>query len=200
MHASGSFGVDDLPASYDFPLAADGPATRLFVARGARKFSDALRLIAQLPYGRNERRDDPSSALREGRGTCSTKHALLKILADEHHAQDVRLMLGIYRMKESNTPGVGAVLEAARLEYLPEAHSYLRIGGSVVDCTTAKSSRALFLADLLEEEEIAATQLGEWKAARHRLFLDRWRKENYPGSLEELWRVREQCIAALSAR
>lgn len=200
MRGSGSFGWNDLPAHFDFPLASDGPATHLFREAGARTFTDALCIIAHLPYGRNTTRDNPLVALQEGRGTCSTKHALLKLLADEHARPDVRLMLGIYRMNDSNTPGVGAVLSTAGLDYLPEAHTYLRIGGVVLDCTTAGSGRAAFLADLMEEQEIPSPQIGAWKVAHHRAFLDRWRAGNFLGALDELWRIRERCIAALSAQ
>lgn len=200
MRGSDSFGWNDLPARFDFLLTAEGPATQLFLAAGAQTFTDALSIIAHLPYGRNATRDNLFAALQEGRGTCSTKHALLRLLADEHNRGDVRLMLGIYRMKESNTPGVGAVLDTAGLDYLPEAHTYLRIGDAVVDCTTSRIGRAAFLTDLLEEEEIAAVQVGAWKVERHRSFLDSWRAENFGGTLDELWAIREQCITALSLR
>jgi len=48
--------------------------------------------------------------LNERRGPCSTKHALLKALADEQ-GLPIRLMLGIYEMNARNTPGIGRVLE-----------------------------------------------------------------------------------------
>ena len=38
-------------------------------------------------------------------------------------------MLGIYEMSDRNTPGVGRVLTAHGLSYIPEAHCYLRCQG-----------------------------------------------------------------------
>ena len=38
---------------------------------------------------------------------------------------EVKLMLGLYAMTEGNTPGVGAVLGAAGIAAIPEAHCYL---------------------------------------------------------------------------
>ena len=54
--------------------------------------------VCELPYGRNSNPDDPLTVLTEQRGTCSTKHALLRRLAIEQRI-DLVLMLGIYEMK-----------------------------------------------------------------------------------------------------
>jgi len=62
----------------------------------------------------------------EGRGTCTTKHALLAELATEQRLP-VALVLGIYLMNERNTPSVGSVLarhgltEISRSALLPNA-------------------------------------------------------------------------------
>src|SRR5580698_10132355 len=65
--------------------------------------------VCELPYGRNSNPYDPLTVLTEQRGTCSTKHALLRRLAIEQRI-DVALVLGIYEMAEQNTPGVGDIL------------------------------------------------------------------------------------------
>jgi hypothetical protein len=49
----------------------------------------------------------------EGRGTCSTKHALLAELATEQRLP-VALVLGIYLMNERNTPSGGQRTRASR--------------------------------------------------------------------------------------
>ncbi|MEO8071760.1 MAG: hypothetical protein ABI686_00790 [Acidobacteriota bacterium] len=56
-----------------------------------------------MPYGRNSNRADFNLVLKENRGMCATKHALLAALAAEHN-QPVFLTLGIYEMNEGNTP------------------------------------------------------------------------------------------------
>jgi hypothetical protein len=70
----------------------------------------AGRRVCELPYGRNGNPDDPLAVLTDQRGTCSTKHVLLRRLAIEQGI-DLVLVLGIYEMNEHNTPGVGTVLK-----------------------------------------------------------------------------------------
>ena len=51
------------------------------------------------------------------------------------------------------------------------------------------------------EWSIAPHQIGAQKVALHRAFLDEWRAHARPDaspSLDELWSIRESCIAALA--
>jgi hypothetical protein len=57
--------------------------------------------IQALPYGRNMHPIDLLIVLTEKRGTCSTKHALLRRLAIEQN-WDFALVLEIYEMTEQN--------------------------------------------------------------------------------------------------
>src|SRR5215813_2060548 len=114
-----------LPAN---PLKPAGQSTADFVVRGITDFRSAGRYLHQLPYGRNSNRADFRLVLPEGRGTCSTKHALLAELACEQNLPIV-LTLGIYEMHEWNTPGTGKVLDQYGLSFIPEAHCYLTYGG-----------------------------------------------------------------------
>jgi hypothetical protein len=91
------------------PLASDGPVIRLFRGAGVQDFAAAAHHIWKLPYGRIADRNQLGLVLSEGRGTCTTKHALLAELAREQRI-DVQLILCIYEMSERNTPGVGQVL------------------------------------------------------------------------------------------
>src|SRR5690242_11985172 len=100
-------GWDTLP---DQKFIVSGEITAQFVALGIANFRSAARFVHQLRYGRNADRADFRLVLSERRGTCSTKHALLAKLAIEQQLE-VDLTLGIYEMSESNTPGVGAVLD-----------------------------------------------------------------------------------------
>lgn len=49
--------------------------------------------VQKIPYGRNSIRDDFSLVVTENRGTCSSKHALLKSLALEFNQENVELVL-----------------------------------------------------------------------------------------------------------
>ena len=109
-------------------------------------------------------------------------------------------MLAIYEMSEPNTPGVGRVLEAHGLEHVPEAHCFLRLDGSRIDITGVPPGAAP-IERFLWEEPIAVEQIGAYKIARHRRFLGEWiaRTEAARGlSLDEVWQIREACIAALA--
>ena len=123
--------IEGLPS---FALDAERPLGRRFAAMGISDYVEAARHVRSLPYGRNADRSDWRLVLEEGRGTCSTKHALLAELAREN-GLPVSLMLGVYEMDGANTPGVGAVLEHHGLPFVPEAHCYLAHDGRRVDLT-----------------------------------------------------------------
>jgi hypothetical protein len=183
----------------NFPILP-GPVSGLFLERGFTDFSQAAEFIRSLPYKRNSSKEDSSIVLRENCGTCSTKHAVLALLASEHNIPGVQLMMGIYKMNSVNTPRIGKVLENAGLAYIPEAHNYLRVNGEVLDCTVPGQGFS-FIDDLLEEKEILPSQVGDHKVHYHQEFLRRWLVENPSIKLTfaELWKLREQCIQNLSA-
>jgi len=116
------------------PLKEPGEITSAFARAGVYDYRAAARHVSHLAYGRNNDASDAMVVLSEQRGTCSTKHALLRRLAFEQQLP-VKLMLGIFEMSGKNTPGVGSVLKKNGLESLPEAHCYLRAGGRRIDAT-----------------------------------------------------------------
>jgi hypothetical protein len=179
-------------------LRPAGDVSAAFVQAGVLDYRAAARHVSRLPYGRNLFPASPLAVVREGRGTCSTKHALLRRVAIEQELE-VALVVGIYEMNAENTPGVGSVLERYGLTSLPEAHCYLRYRGKRVDVThESGTGRELVF---LSEQDIAPEQIGEYKVALHRQFLQRWMIERDVAGgrdLNELWRIREECIAALS--
>ena len=185
-------GVGGLPG---FVLDAGRPLGRKFAALGLGGYREAARYVRSLPYGRNSDRADWRLVLAEGRGTCSTKHALLAELAREN-GRRVSLVLGVYEMDESNTPGVRAVLEKHDLPSVPEAHCYLAHRGTRVD-VTREAGAAEPIAGLLHAEEIEPDQIGAYKVEVHRGFVGRWAEERGLDP-ERVWRVREECIAALA--
>jgi hypothetical protein len=172
-----------------------------FLAAGKQTFRSAGQYTQALPYGRNSHPGDPLIVLTEKRGTCSTKHALLRRLAIEQ-SLDNALVLGIYEMSEQNTPGVGAVLAKYGLAILPEAHCYLRMPGKGIDVTRA-TYRGLVepIANFLHEEDIDPTQITNYKTEIHKQYLSRWITDNggLDGrSIADILKIREECIASLS--
>ena len=188
------------PALPDIVLQPVGRISAELLARGITDFRAAGRYLHQLSYGRNSRRSDFLLVLPEGRGTCSTKHALLAALAREQNLPIV-LTLGIYKMHERNTPGVGIVLDKYGLSAIPEAHCYLTYRGVRIDITRSGVEPTEPISRLLYEEAIAPEQIGDYKVQLHQRFLRGWIAEKSTTaslSFAEIWRIREKCIAALA--
>jgi hypothetical protein len=183
-------------------LRRDGPITARFLHIGKQDLRSAGQYIQCLPYARNTRPDNPLIVLQEERGTCSTKHACIRRLAIEQDL-DIALLVGIYQMTEQNTPGVGEVLGKYGLAFLPEAHCYLLVEGKRIDLTRAIARRAANpILVFLHEEEIEPAQITSYKIALHKQFLSQWVTDSSRAgrwSLEEIWKIREECIASLSS-
>ena len=183
------------------PLKPAGEVSAAFILAGSLDYRAAARFVCGLPYGRNTAISDPLIVMREYRGTCSTKHALLRRLAVEQ-GLDVALVLGIYEMQERNTPGVGPILKKYGLADLPEAHCYLLYRSNRIDVTREIAASQEVISRFDYEQDIDAEQIGDYKRTLHRQFLQRWITETAAAGgrdLDEIWRIREECIAALSA-
>jgi len=183
---------------YNFSILSGNPISDRFLQSGVNDFSSALIYIQDLPYRRNENKDNATVVFDEQCGTCSTKHAVLKRLVDEN-GKEARLMMGIFKMNGTNTKAVSTVLEKYKLDYIPEAHVYLRMESKVIDATKQGFANTLFLNDLLYEEEISPSQIGNYKINKHRDFMIDWLDKNpqIPYDIQRLWIIREECIAAL---
>ncbi len=174
-------------------LDQDSELANLFHDFGCNSYHQACDLVWKIPYGRNSNNHDLGLVLKENAGTCSTKHALLKSLANELGIK-VDLVLGIYPMSEANTPGIKSVLSNSNMEYLPEAHCYLSYGGSRIDLTKYKAESSQEISEFFMERQIEPSDIGETKRSIHKQFLT----ERYgESSLEKVWDVREKCISAL---
>ena len=186
--------------SFNFNITSDREISQLFRQNNCFDFLSASKFVRNLLYQRNLNKDNLSTVFTDNCGTCSTKHALLKKLAEENNQPDFKLILGIFRMNGENTPKIKSVLHNYNLEYIPEAHNYLKFKNHILDFTRKNSSENDFINDLLEEIEIEFHQINQFKIEFHRNYLKNWLGENpqIPFSLEELWKIREECIKALS--
>ena len=182
-------------------FAAGGGVTAAFVGIAKADLRSAAQYVAGLPYRRNSDPEDPLIVMAEQRGTCSTKHALLRRLAIEQ-GFPIALVIGIYEMTGRNTPGIETVLRRHGLNSLLEAHCYLRAGGKRIDVTRAPSKRRVEpIERFLHEEEIDPKQITSYKIGLHQKFLKEWMAGNdrlKGWSLEQVWSIREECIASLS--
>jgi hypothetical protein len=191
------YAYDALPTD---PVKHRGPVSAAFLGLRIDDFRRAGQCVRDLPYGRNAATSDILAVLNERKGTCSTKHALLKALASEQ-GLPIRLMLGIYEMNARNTPGIGLVLEEYHLLCIPEAHCYLVHQGRRIDVTrNLDDQESEPISAFLVEEEITTEQIGEYKRRWHQAFMRKWldRRNLLDLDVVQLWRIREECIAALS--
>jgi len=182
----------------DPPLYQRGPDSEALIRVGCDTYQAAARYLHELPYGRNSDRSDYRLVLPESRGTCSTKHALLGAVATEQGIL-VTLTIGIYYMTEANTPGVGRVLAAHGLGGIPEAHCYLTHHGRRVDITRSDVSPESAIEQFEREWTITPAQIGEHKVRLHQAYLEKWlsQRQDLRLTTHELWKIREDCIAAL---
>ncbi len=183
----------------NFEITDAGLISQLFLSVGMTTFLQAAEYIKQLPYGRNANKRNLATIFSDQCGTCSTKHAVLKVLADENRISGLHLMIGMYRMNAKNTPPVAEVLSQFNLEYIPEAHCYLRFGDLILDYTKYGDKLFEFLPDLLEEKVITPEQIVDYKVNFHQWFMENWLIENpqLTYNLKELWTIRERCIQAI---
>lgn len=180
-------------------LSSNDELTHLIEAVGIRTWSNLLDWTQKLPYGRNENRRDLKLVISEEKGTCSSKHAMLKKVADLNQIANVNLILGIYKMSEKNTPKIGDELTENSLEYIPEAHCYLEIDGERKDFTSPASNFETIKDDVMKEISIEPEQVTDFKVTYHQSFLKQWiEDEKIPFSFEDIWRIREQCIENIS--
>lgn len=183
-----------------FSILPKGEISNAFLERNITSFYEACLFIGDLPYGRNSNKNRLVGLFEEQCGTCSTKHALLKLLAEENNFNGLRLILGMYKMNAINSPKLKVILEQNKLDFLPEAHCYLKYNNQIIDHTNNKSKLTDFSDDLLEEIEINVNEITEFKVTYHKNYLKDWLLKNPPikHHLNEIWDIREQCIKSLS--
>ena len=185
----------------NFNLTGGNPVSDQFLIKKIKTFHDAIRHIHNLPYGRNKNPRNIASIIREGVGTCSTKNACLKTLAEENEIHSINLTLCIFSMTEQNTPGVGRILDAYALPYVLEAHTFLSYDNVRYDFTFPGNSEKLWEPDILIETTIDPDQILDYKISYHKSILKDWiQRDNIPYTLDKMWHIREACIQALAKK
>jgi hypothetical protein len=182
----------------DFKITSQEKLSSLIIEKGIFDFHALCQYVENLPYTRISNKSDLSLTISENCGTCSSKHAFLKQVAIENEQDDIQLIVGIFKMNSVNTPVLSDILAAANLEYIPEAHCYLKYKNKRFDFTKPDIDVNTFKDDILIEKEITPEQVGEWKANFQRTFIERWLLDNEMDfSLDEIWEARERCIEAI---
>lgn len=180
-------------------LTAIGPISDAFRNLKISDFHAACDYIHQLSYGRNTSRSDFTLVLTEQKGTCSSKHALLSILAEENGLQNIELIVGIFMLSAETHPKAAPILEKYTLINFPECHVYLRYKGKRYDFTFPNQSIEPIENKIVREQRIEPNQVIDWKIVIHKDYLTRWLARNplIPYHLDEIWSIREEIIAQL---
>jgi hypothetical protein len=172
--------------------------TRLVKEKGIENWSEVIEFTQNLPYGRNQNREDFSLVIKENKGTCSSKHSFLKKIADLNAIDNVKLILGMYRMNNLNTPKIGNTILESGLDFIPEAHCYLKLNNQRIDITNINSDIENLRNDILEEIEIEPEQVNTFKVDFHQKYLQNWiTKNGIKLDFKKVWEIREQCIKKL---
>ncbi len=180
-------------------LYSNDTLTQLVKKQEVYSWEELINYISRLPYGRNTNRADFSLVIIEKKGTCSSKHAFLKKIADLNNISDIKLVIGMYKMSESNTPKIGTELSTHNIDYIPEAHCYLKIGNTPVDVTSKESHFDTIKNDILQEKEIIPEQVTKYKVQYHKDFLKTWiTDQKIKFDFDTIWNIREKCIYNLT--
>ena len=174
-----------------------GPLSKQLYDTGVQNLATLLEWVRNQPYGRNSDRTDYSLVLTEKKGSCSTKHALIKAVTTENEWPDVNLYIGFFFMDGFLFPQLDDILKEAGIEGIPEAHAFLVINGEYFDISGLSSPIEEDL--IVDEMEIEPEGIGDLKISVHKGFLGEWaeaEKINLP--IDQLWAIREACITKLS--
>ncbi|GHC65411.1 hypothetical protein [Ulvibacter litoralis] len=183
----------------DYILSSKDKLTELVKKNGIKTWNELTDFIKNLPYGRNKNRIDFELVISEKKGTCSSKHAILKRIADLNNIPNINLIVGIYRMNQYNTPKIGNELKDHSIEFIPEAHCYLKINGKRIDLTTRTSEFKKIEKDIIQEKEIKPEQVAEYKIEYHKDYIKHWLiNEKMKFSFDQIWKIREKCIENLT--
>lgn len=91
-------------------LGMNGMVSRSFNNLAISNFAEACKWVEKLDYRPNNNKNNELVVFDELCGTCSTKHALLKRLADENGESSLRLVLGIFTVNSKNNPAIKELL------------------------------------------------------------------------------------------
>ena len=117
---------------------------------------------------------DYLSIFDEFRGTCSTKHAILAALANEHH-QDVQLKMVICKLDQNVDKTVGKLLLQLKVPYFPEAHCYIKCSKGALDLTFPDQDIVPSVS-VLKEYDISPKDIGDKKVSIHHEYIKFWMK------------------------
>jgi hypothetical protein len=180
----------------NFQISSTEAISRLFTEIGIVDFYGACSYVQNLQYGRISDVNELKLVVHEGKGTCSSKHALLGRLAEENNQLEVEVIMGLFLMSPETHPVLTDFFKNKPYSVIPEAHCYLRYKGIRYDFTSNSDNMSRIERKIVREQRIEPHQTGEWKVKIHQEYLAKWlnRHLELEMTLQELWEEREKCI------
>ncbi|MFZ7125342.1 MAG: hypothetical protein ACOWWM_04210 [Desulfobacterales bacterium] len=195
--------MDSYTVFPDKAISGHGPVAAAFLKLDIGRFLEACRCVHELPYGYNSNMDDPMILFREKQGTCTTKHAVIGLLAAELDIPVVKTM-GIYAMTESIVSGTRAIVDRFDLPYVPMIHCFLRFGSFRVDLTEGNANgKNRSLETFLHTEDVRPDIPERNEYLRYRAALKELvqnRKELQGVDLKRLLKAREEGLKLLKEK
>jgi hypothetical protein len=183
-------------------ISGGRPIAAAFLERGIDSFRAACDYVHRLPYGYNSDRDDLMILFKEGKGTCTTKHAVIATLAEEL-GLPVTKRIGLYAMTEALVTGTQAIVDRYDLPYVPMVHCFLVHGDNRIDLTAGnRNGKNGPIETFLHTESVAPDISAKDEYMRYRRALTRLletRAELHAKELKTLLKAREEGLALLKA-
>lgn len=179
---------------YNFEILKEGDISLLMQESGIVTFNDACRFVRDIRYERISNSKDISLVFHERKGTCSSKHAFLKTIAEEQGENEVKLFLALFKMNASSHSELKPIFDNTTLTYIPEAHVYLKVGGERLDFTFKQAFDVSKF--LISEEEVNLNFIINEKIKFHKKYIQSWNDTELKD--DEIWNLREECISLLT--
>jgi hypothetical protein len=200
MRDNGMTDIEKLPDKS--LVSGNGPMTAAFLSRAISGFRAACDYVRRLPYGYNSDRDDPMILFKEGKGSCTTKHAVIATLSDEL-GLPVTKSIGIYPMTEPLVTGTQAIVDRYGLPYIPMVHCFLVHGADRIDLTAGnRNGKNGPIETFLHTEPVAPNISARKEYMRYRAALTKLlqtRSELRGQELKTILKAREEALALLRA-
>jgi hypothetical protein len=191
--------IETLPESGITPV---GIISKEFLKMNISSFHSACAYVHSMPYGYNAHRDDLMSLFNEGKGTCTTKHAVIASLAVEL-GLPVHKHVGIYAMTEALVSGANTILRKYTLPYLPMVHCYLVHESHRVDLTEGNANgKNGSIEEFFFSEKVSPIILAKEEYLLYRNVLKNQiltRRELDGVSIKTILQAREEGLALLKA-
>ena len=175
------------------------PISQLFKKQGITDFKSACEFIRALPFGRISNRNNLKLVISERKGTSSSKHGLLALLAEENDHFEIELIAGIFLMNQETHLELEDFFKNKPYISLPEMHCYFRYEKQRYDFTEEANKMQLIEKRIVREQRIEPHQVGDWKMKIHQEYFKAWllRNTDVKFTFQEIWNQREECIHQL---